>query len=81
LVPVVELVLEPMLSEDENLVICDYYFVDHDTRCLFWLELFNVLQLGNGLEGGKIANAFNSGCLACSDSNSIVVPDIDVAFA
>jgi hypothetical protein len=29
-----ELVLDPMLM----MLICDYYFVDHDTQCLFWLE-------------------------------------------
>jgi hypothetical protein len=47
---------------------------DHDTRCLFWLESY-LLGKRNS-KGDKIANAFNSGCLACS-----VVPDIDVAFA
>jgi hypothetical protein len=41
----------------------------------------SLTALENGSQGGKIANAFNSGCLACSDSNLIVVPDIDVAFA
>ncbi|KAH7913125.1 hypothetical protein BJ138DRAFT_679527 [Hygrophoropsis aurantiaca] len=36
----VELVLEPTV--DDSGVLCDYYFVNHRSRCLFWLEDYDA---------------------------------------
>ena len=39
-----ELVLELMQADGDGLK-CGYYFVDHENRCLFWVEPFNVSNL------------------------------------
>ena len=36
----IELVLEIVPGDNE--VICGYYFVEHGSRCLFWLEEFDA---------------------------------------
>jgi hypothetical protein len=51
--PEVELVLEPMLSKDGTDIVCGYYFVDHETRCLFWLENFDVSYTLADIKGVK----------------------------
>lgn len=39
----IELVLE-VISSGEGLI-CGYYFVNHERRCLFWLEKFDANAL------------------------------------
>ena len=41
--PGLELVLEIIPTEDE--LICGYYFVEHSSRCLFWLEEFDAEKI------------------------------------
>ena len=43
LAPDVELVLE-IFPQEENLL-CGYYFVEHSSRCLFWLEDFDAEEI------------------------------------
>jgi hypothetical protein len=49
--PTAELVLEPMLSSKGDEMICGYYFVDHEKRCLFWLEDFDASFLLREVKG------------------------------
>jgi hypothetical protein len=46
--PSVELVLEIVPSENE--LICGYYFVEHNSRCLFWLEEFDAECICNDIK-------------------------------
>ena len=39
----IELVLEIIPQEDDP--ICGYYFVEHSSRCLFWLEDFDAEEI------------------------------------
>jgi hypothetical protein len=39
----IELVLEIIPQEDDP--ICGYYFVEHSSRCLFWLEDYDAEQI------------------------------------
>jgi hypothetical protein len=41
--PGVELVLEIVPFKDQ--LICGYYFVNHNSRCLFWLEEFDAEEI------------------------------------
>jgi len=44
----VELVLEIIPQGPEK--ICGYYFVNHNSRCLFWLEEFDAEQICNDIK-------------------------------
>ena len=44
----VELVLEIVPLDDE--MICGYYFVEHNSRCLFWLEEFDAEGICNEIK-------------------------------
>lgn len=46
-----QLVLELKLLSDVEQLECRYYFVAHQTRCLFWLEEFNVNMFVDYLNG------------------------------
>jgi hypothetical protein len=37
----VDLVIEPKVLDDDSLVVC-YYFVNHRSRCIFWLSEFDA---------------------------------------
>jgi hypothetical protein len=48
-----ELVLE-LFQDDGERMICGYYFIDHSTRCLFWLHKFDasfILEEVKGITG------------------------------
>ena len=40
----VDLVLEPKVYDGDS-VVCCYYFANHDDRCLFWLDDYNVKDI------------------------------------
>jgi hypothetical protein len=40
----IDLVLDLMDETRENCE-CGYYFVDHSTRIIFWLDVFNMTRL------------------------------------
>lgn len=44
----VELVLEVISRGDE--IICGYYFVNHESRCLFWLTNFDASVICNDIK-------------------------------
>src|SRR6266436_2159485 len=44
--PDIELVLE--IVQQDGVSICGYYFVDHSSRCLFWLEQFDAEKMCEG---------------------------------
>jgi hypothetical protein len=45
-----ELVLE-ITPDDQGMLQCGYYFVDHQTRSLFWLEEFEAEDLTYEIKG------------------------------
>jgi hypothetical protein len=45
-----ELVLE-LLQGDNGEMSCGYYFINHSTRCLFWLQPFDAFYLFQEVKG------------------------------
>jgi hypothetical protein len=45
-----ELVLELIADDDGNMK-CDYYFIDHSSRSVFWLVEFDMKDLLVGVRG------------------------------
>lgn len=57
----VELVLELHRSVENDEMECGYYFVDHRTRCLFWLHEYDISEILEEVKGASSPSHISTG--------------------